>query len=136
MANIARDGAPKAPQPIVAHGGMSHQTKDGLAAGISRTQSAAALDGDKLPTDRPAVGKRLDPVALHPGMTARQHAEFVDDLPELTLGEIWAIEELIHGTRSGKARDTVRARGQASKGKAATPARRARDGANRDRLSH
>jgi len=76
MANIARDGAPKAPQPIVAHGGMSHQTKDGLAAGISRTQSAAALDGDKLPTDRPAVGKRLDPVALHPGMTARQHAEF------------------------------------------------------------
>jgi hypothetical protein len=43
--------------PIAVHGGMHHVSGDAFNAGISPTAAAAALQGGKLPTDPPKVGK-------------------------------------------------------------------------------
>jgi hypothetical protein len=51
--------------PIAVHGGQHHVGDEGsFNAGISRTEAAAALQGDRLPTDPPVIGKRLSPAPV------------------------------------------------------------------------
>ncbi len=66
-------GQPKG-SPVFAHGAM-HHTQDGVFnVGISKTASAAALAGYKLPTDPPIEGKRVAPAALHPSMASERRS--------------------------------------------------------------
>jgi hypothetical protein len=57
--------------PLPVHG-QSYHVKDSLLyQSVSATQVAAALAGDKLPTDPPVIGKTLRPVSVTPGMRNR-----------------------------------------------------------------
>jgi len=80
--NIARSGtvAKRSSDPVPVHGGMHHVGPNGeFNAGISATAAAAALAGDKLPTDPPTIGKRLSPPAISPGMRSRTSPGLNDD---------------------------------------------------------
>ncbi|WP_426436066.1 hypothetical protein [Bradyrhizobium genosp. P] len=82
MRSIGRDGRrPKnfttAPAPV--HDGMAHSVvlRDGstvTARKLSRTQSAAVLDGGNAPlvTRRPTIEKQLAPVPTNPGCRDRR----------------------------------------------------------------
>jgi hypothetical protein len=91
MANIARDGAPNSKrEPVAAHDGMKHTADDGSKlTGLSRTQSAAILQGDKLPTDRPAIVKVLPKVEPHPAQNPNRtdRGSHVDGLGDALMAE-------------------------------------------------
>jgi hypothetical protein len=70
------------------HGGQSHRDGGTHNAGISRTASAAALDGYKLPTDPPVVVKRLPIPAVNPGTPSRPDRGVYDpDRANKVIGE-------------------------------------------------
>lgn len=67
-------GRPKNLAPPVVHDGMSHIEGGAFNAGVSKTESASALQGFWLPTD-PEVqhrGKQFAPVAPHPDTPPRK----------------------------------------------------------------
>ena len=63
--------------PIATAWGQHHVGEDGTRqTGVSRTESAAALRGGKLPTDPPVIGKKLSPAPVTWGnrsVGAEQH---------------------------------------------------------------
>lgn len=71
--NIARSGSAKDHHAVEVHGAMHHMQDGGLNAGISRTQSSAALSNYALPTDPPLQpnGKALTPPTPAFGMRSR-----------------------------------------------------------------
>lgn len=61
---LGKPGKPKG-YPIAVAAGQHHVGEDGQGyTGVSRTESAAALQGDKLPTDPPVIRKRLYPAPI------------------------------------------------------------------------
>ncbi len=56
---LGREGGKPKGYPIHVHGGQTHRDGGTVNTGISRTASASALQGGKLPTNPPVVAKRL-----------------------------------------------------------------------------
>lgn len=95
---------------VAIHGGQHHVGEDGtFNAGISRTKSAAALQGGKLPTDPPTIGKRLPTPAVSWGQKsvgAEKHDASGAQAKKI-LNEAYAASGVDHPANFGRLPSTV-----------------------------